>query len=234
MPSRSILKRVKEVNIMAEYSWFTYTSNNADSITYQCAWCNNRVASLNGYTRHEGVEYNDFGEITSDGTIDLEIRICPECENPSIIQYKNGRDSPITRTIPSRRKKRIKNMPSGMYEIYDGVSACLEKGLPTASVILCRNLLVHIAVGKGAKEGDSFGNYLTHIEKEGYVPPVIKPVFEEVLRIGNKANHYTNNTIEISQEEAQKIAGFMEAFLTLFYEYQDMIQNKDEEDRKQV
>ena len=114
-------------------------------------------------------------------------------------------------------------MPSGMCEIYDGVSACLEKGLPAASVILCRNLLVHIAVEKGAKQGDSFSNYLAFIEKKGYVPPVIKPKFEEVIKIGNKANHYT---AKISQKEAKKIVGFMQAFLTLFYEYQDMAKSK--------
>jgi len=45
---------------------------------------------------------------------------------------------------------------------------------------------MHVAVEKGAKEGESFAGYLAFLEQQGYVTPPMKPWVEVIRRTAIK------------------------------------------------
>jgi hypothetical protein len=59
----------------------------------------------------------------------------------------------------------------------------------TAAEALCRKILMHIAVDKGAKEGTTFSSYIDHLMKEGYVTPPMKEWVTLIKKHGNEASH---------------------------------------------
>ena len=48
---------------------------------------------------------------------------------------------------------------------------------------------MHIAVDKGAKEGESFQAYLTFLEERGYITPPIKSWADIIRQNGNESTH---------------------------------------------
>jgi len=84
----------------------------------------------------------------------------------------------------------------------------------TASALLCRKLLVNIAVDKGADEGKQFAFYVDYLERENYVPPNGK---EWVGHIKDKANEATHKVPEITADDAHKLVMFTEMLLKFIY-----------------
>lgn len=48
---------------------------------------------------------------------------------------------------------------------------------------------MHVAVDKGAKEGDSFASYLSFLETAGFVTPPMKGWVDLIRQHGNNATH---------------------------------------------
>jgi len=59
----------------------------------------------------------------------------------------------------------------------------------TATEAVCRKILMHIAVDKGAKEGQTFASYIDHLEKAGYVTPPMHEWVKLIKDHGNEAQH---------------------------------------------
>jgi hypothetical protein len=59
----------------------------------------------------------------------------------------------------------------------------------TAGELMCRKILMHVAVDKGAAEGDTFAAYLDYLEGEGYITPPMKPWAGVIRQHGNSATH---------------------------------------------
>lgn len=79
----------------------------------------------------------------------------------------------------------------------------------------CRKLLMNISVSEGAKEGASFGQYVTYLEENNYIPPNGKKWVDSIRKLGNEANH----KIEFkTPKEAERILKFTEMLLRFIYE----------------
>jgi Domain of unknown function (DUF4145) len=75
---------------------------------------------------------------------------------------------------------------------------------------------MHIAVTKGAKEGESFLQYVEFLSQKGYVPPDGKGWVDHIRERGNEANH----EIKImSADDAQSLIQFSEMLLKLVFEF---------------
>jgi hypothetical protein len=59
----------------------------------------------------------------------------------------------------------------------------------TATEILCRKILMHVAVDKGAEQGATFASYIDHLIDEGYVTPPMKEWVNLIKKHGNDSNH---------------------------------------------
>lgn len=109
---------------------------------------------------------------------------------------------------------------------WEEVRACLSVGANTAAVMMCRKLLLHIAVNHGlpAKDDNSRApnsqNALEHREAEGIFAKHMRPWIEKIKKVGNEANHELPCT---TSAEAQDVALFPRQLITLAYELPAMV-----------
>ena len=81
--------------------------------------------------------------------------------------------------------------------------------------MVCRKLLMHIAVEEGADEDKSFKYYVDWLEESHYIPPNGKDVVEYIREKGNEANH---EIVPMEKEDAEALIGFLELFMRFIYE----------------
>jgi hypothetical protein len=89
----------------------------------------------------------------------------------------------------------------------------------TACELLCRKILMHVAVDKGGKEGESFATYLTYLQNAGYITPSMKGWVDLIRQHGNKATH------EIDPPDSKRAEGtlmFTGELLRVIYEMEHL------------
>ncbi len=174
--------------------------SNLGSKSYICGHCGDKIGSSHGY-------FNTCG---------AHIYICTNCGFPTLF-YKGEQ-------IPGPLLGRDVNLlPSDVQEVYKELRDSLKNSNHTAVQLLGRKLIMHLAVDKaGAKEGDTFLNYVDHLKKSGYIPPTAGAWIELIKKIGNDANH---EIILGSQEQSEKIVKFIEILLIFMYELSEQVQS---------
>lgn len=108
---------------------------------------------------------------------------CTNCGDGSVTT-KAGVTYP---TAP--RGESIEGLAGDVASAYDEARRCASVAAFTACDLICRKLLMHVAVDKGAKEGDTFKAYLKHLETAGYITPPMKPWADLIRDHGNLATH---------------------------------------------
>jgi len=83
----------------------------------------------------------------------------------------------------------LEGLPSEVNEAYEEARKCFSINAYTACELLCRKILMHIAVDKGAEEGKSFKEYIDYLEAEKYITPGIKGWADIIRQNGNKSTH---------------------------------------------
>ena len=177
------------------------------SMKYTCGYCHSLVAVVTGYENN----------VSSD----MKIRICSHCENPTFFSNKHGQipGAPFGITI--------QNLPSNVEIIYDEARRCMAVSAYTSVVMLCRKLLMHIAVEKGADEDESFMYYVDWLESSGFIPPNGKAWVDYIRTKGNAANH----EIEIIElQDAEKLITFIGMLMKFVYEFPSMIPDQEDTD----
>lgn len=136
--------------------------------------------------------------------------ICPVCSHGSVID----RDEKTYPSIPYGEK--INGLPKEVDAVYDEARNSMSIGALTGCELVCRKILMHIAVDKcGGKEGDTFKNYIELIEKAGYITP---PMQNWVKHIKDKGNDATHKLQSPNKSEAENILNFTTQLLRLAYE----------------
>lgn len=166
------------------------------SQSFVCYNCENQVASDVGYYRCDGrANYND-------------IYICPHCNAPNI--WDSWGKSPVLKPYGNDLKK----LPQDVDIVYSEARKCMSVGAYTASAMMMRKLLMNFAVEKGAKEGDSFSNYVKYLCDESYIHRANRKMAEKIRGLGNEANH---KVTPINEDDAKNIFDFVT--LVLIYNY---------------
>ena len=112
-------------------------------------------------------------------------------------------------------------MPPDESAIWNEARACLSVGANSAAVLLCRKLLLHIAVSEGLpakNEKDrapTFAACVDHLIDEGVVSARMRKWVEKVKDIGNDATH---ELTPITAQQAAEISTFTLQLLVLAYE----------------
>lgn len=164
---------------------------------YVCGFCAKDVASNKGYFHHEGGRF-------------AYIYICPNCSQPTFFNWNNDQfPGPLI-------GRQIQNLPEDIESVYLEVRETVKNNCFTSAVLLGRKLIMHIAVDKaGAKEGDTFINYVSHLKKSKYIPQGSEKWLKYLKDLGNEKNH----EIKIgTKKEAEKILKFIELLLIFTYE----------------
>ena len=86
--------------------------------------------------------------------------------------------------------------------------------------MVCRKILMNIAVDKGAQPGESFLHYVGHLGQEGYLPPGGKKWVDYVRTRANEANHEIQL---MKDEDALALITFVEMLLRFIYQFPKMV-----------
>jgi len=84
---------------------------------------------------------------------------------------------------------------------------------------MCRKILMHVGVDKGAKEGDTFASYLDYLQSQGYITP---PMMEWVKLIRDHGNKSTHKLERPERKRAESTLDFTAELLRVVYEMQHM------------
>ncbi len=137
------------------------------------------------------------------------IYICPGCERPTYIEPSGGQ-------YPSPQPGRdVENLPEDLGKMYEEARLSAMVGAYSASVMVGRVMLMHIAVEKGAKAGLHFEDYVNYLDQKGYVPPDGKQWVDYIRQLGNQANHKIRI---MPEQDARNSLHFVEMLLRFIYE----------------
>ncbi len=114
----------------------------------------------------------------------------------------------------------VEGLPHSVAAAWTEARAAASAGAFTAAELMCRKILMHVAVDKGAAENQNFAAYITYLDEQAkYVTPPMRPWVELIRVNGNVATH------EIPATDAQRAAGtltFTEQLLRLVYEMEHL------------
>ena len=122
---------------------------------YTCGHCGNPVASEKGY---------HGPSIGADGS--RWIYICHFCLKPTFFDEREVQVAGAVFGNP------VEDIPDTLIKsLYDEARRATSANAYTAAILSCRKILMHIAVSKGAKQGDSFVNYVRFLADQHFIPP---------------------------------------------------------------
>jgi len=167
--------------------------------TYTCGYCNTVVSGFVVSTYHHGFH-------------DVKWVLCTNCGYGSVVNgsrlYPEALFGPI-----------IEGLPKNVEEAYQEARSCMSVTAYTACELLCRKILMHVAVEKGAKEGESFSEYLSFLGEKGYVTPPMGKWVDLIRQHGNKAAHLLEPP---DRTRAESTLMFTAELLRLIYEMEHM------------
>lgn len=117
----------------------------------------------------------------------------------------------------------VEGLPEDVGRAYREARGCLAVGAFTACELMCRKILMHVAVAKGAGEDQSFASYVTYLRNEGHITAAMVPWVDEIRNRGNVATH------EIPAAEQQRAAStltFTTQLLRIVYEMEYKLQQQ--------
>lgn len=170
--------------------------------SWTCGYCGRGVGGNVGFKREKD---------SDDGS---RIYICPHCENPTAFVIAD--DGGIGQYPGPVSGHAVSSLPQDVSALYDEARRCVQYTAYTAAILALRKLLMHVAVSRGADEGQSFASYVAYLADEGWIPPNGKGWVDELRRMGNEANH---EIALASQDDAEELLDFAEMLLRFVYEF---------------
>ena len=194
---------------MDEYVW--QKVEKILSRKYTCGYCGNQIASERGW----------IFQNPRNADIKASIHICHFCSKPTFLDL-GGKQYP-----GASYGEPVENIDDiSVQKLYDEARRTMSVSSYTAAVLACRKLLMHIAVQKGAKEGNSFTGYVEFLAEHHYIPPDAIGWVDHIRSKGNEANH----EIKImGREDAETLLSFISILLKVIYEFPAKIKPKTEQ-----
>lgn len=181
---------------------------NLESRSFVCGHCGLPVASEKGW----------FAQSRFQNGVFAYIYVCHKCSSPTFIDV-DGSQTPgpafgnVVKDIAE----------ASVRDIYEEARRAASAGSYTAAVLCLRKLLMHVAVSKGAKPGDTFVAYVEFLASNNYVPPDAKDWVDHIRKRGNEATHEI--TI-MKKEDAEELLAFSEMLLKVIYEFPAAMKRK--------
>ncbi len=173
--------------------------------SFICGYCNVTVSSIKGYKLGTG----------SDGNGDNlgGVYVCPNCGGPTFFTSSARYPTPALGNP-------VQHVPPDLYALYEEARRSSGQNCFTGAVLLCRKMLMNIAVQQGAAEGLKFIEYVNFIAEKGYVPPNGKHWVDHIRKKGNEATH---EIAVMKEQDAKELISFIEMLLRFIYEFPSMV-----------
>lgn len=191
---------------------FKWDESEMVNFNYTCGYCGAYIASNKGMPLIT-LDYQGRGAVTRGAGV----YICTNCHMPTFV-YKGVQ-------VPGNRYgSSVKGVPDSVNKVYEEARSCYAANAYTGSVLLCRKLLMHVAVDLGADEDLRFIEYVNYLNDNHFVSVKSHDWIDQIRKYGNDANHEIHVN---SQQDAQMILKFCEMLLKMNYEYPSMLEESD-------
>jgi Domain of unknown function (DUF4145) len=111
--------------------------------------------------------------------------LCPYCGEGSV----RARNSGIIYPAP-RPGLTLEHPPADVMRAWEEARSAYSVGAYAAAEMMCRKILMHVAVDKGlAEAGQPFVSYMNALRAAGYITTGLEEVADQVRDRGNVANH---------------------------------------------
>ncbi len=209
--SKSCSQMISQLFDPSKFGWYGQIA--LQPLSFRCGYCDDQVSSVAGYK----LGFNRDGSGHQLGGIYL----CPSCLRPTFL-------SPSGVRLPDVSfGSSVGHVPTELGTLYDEARRCTSNSCYTASVLLCRKILMHIGVEQGADEGKNFIHYVNYLADRGFVPPNGKHWVDHIRKKSNEANH---EICLMERGDASDLIHFIEMLLKFIYEFPSMIPvQKDEQ-----
>lgn len=171
--------------------------------SFVCGFCTVRVSSVKGYSL-----------MSNERRVIGSIHICPNCGGP--VFACDGHPQCPSPALGSP----VQYVPDDLNALYEEARRCTGQSCFTAAVLLCRKMLMHMAVEQSAPVGQNFMEYVNYLSDKGYVPPNGKLWVDHIRKKGNEANH---EITLMKETDARELLIFVEMLLKFMYEFPKMI-----------
>ena len=166
------------------------------AIDWTCGWCSKGVAADPTW---QGGPNNG-----------RTLLACPNCNKPTV------RDETGTYYPGSRAYASVGHLPADVNTAWEEAVACATVGAHTAAEVMCRKILMHVAVDQaGSTPGQNFVQYIDDLDKDGFISKGLKPKIDEIRQRGNVANHELPAS---THEDADKTLAVTRHLLVSIYE----------------
>jgi hypothetical protein len=174
-------------------------AGNVASESYVCGYCGSQTGTAAGWQTEAR---------------DAFIRICPHCNGPTFF----GVDK--SQWPGPKLGGTVVGLSEEVQAIYEEARGSIAGTAYTGAVMLCRKILMHVAVEKGADSGLSFQEYVQWLIGEHYAPRGAEDWLDYIRKRANEANH---EIVVMSKQDAVGVLGFTEALLRSVYELPDLV-----------
>lgn len=182
---------------------------------FECGYCRSITSTVKGMQlKDERIEdMNYYRGIKNNG-----IYICTHCEMPSLLWGDIQ--------VPGNRYgNEVYHLPKLLNNVYDEARSSYSSGAYTGVILLCRKLLMHIAVELGAEENQRFIDYVNYLKEHQHITIRSQDWVDSIRTSGNASTH----EIEIAtKKDAEKMIKFSEMLLKTNFEYPAEILSSDE------
>ena len=134
--------------------------------------------------------------------------ICLNCKQGSVLDNGTIHPHPLL-------GEPVKGVPDTINSVYEEARKSLSSKSYTACELVCRKILMNVAVEKGSDEGKEFVFYIDFLAQSGYITPNMKPWVDIIRQNGNQANHQIETP---NPERAENTLAFTTQLLKLVYE----------------
>ncbi len=183
-------------------------------VRYECGFCGTDTSPSIGWKSVVGNQ-NNIGYVL----------ICTYCNKPSFIEAIN--DRVLSTTPAAKLGNEVAGLTDDIQALYDEARKSTSVGAYTSAVLTCRKILMHVAVQKGAEEGNKFIEYVDYLLENNYIPPDGRNWVDYIRTKSNEANH---EIVIMKRKDADDLITFTEMLLRLIYEFPDRL-TKDVPDK---
>jgi hypothetical protein len=188
--------------------WSTIALSSDSSRKFTCGHCSALTATVQVFGFYNSRRQWDKTR---------EIRVCMGCRMPTFFTATGGQIP----TPPAGRM--VEHLPAVVAGAYKEALDALQAGAPTAAALMCRKVLMNVAVNKGAKPNLSFAKYVDFLTDNHWVPPGSDEWLTHVRQGGNEATHEIAPT---DTADALELVEFTESLLTYVFELPGRMQAK--------
>ena len=107
---------------------------------------------------------------------------CPACLKGSVINSSRITPTPILGDD-------VQGLEDPIKSAYLEARKSLSSKSNTACVLICRKILMNVAVDKGATQGKQFAHYVDYLVEQGHITPTMHVWVDKIREIGNEATH---------------------------------------------